>query len=315
MNFMLIDYIYLLTNFDASFFDDAKAGNCEFVFPINEQISRNNAGVFQALSKSKSRFCFSIPFQLTRDSHRFFQEETFRDIIRLLFLPNYLRLDHKVVFFMEKPIVESKGFEEFKKKFFAELRKQGINELIVEDLHREGLSQENSAEHSISLYDDNLNNLLNGTGEECFEAFVHSTAFVKNFSKKWIVPVSNADDFRTKIELSEKFENWMWQEHSFSAKLMERDRVARQDSATLKYDNAVLRFKLDTGREALERMRIEAKLTDDHQDALLAAEKKRADELLAWYHKEYEALPLWYKRFGHIVKVLSGKRKFKSLFK
>jgi hypothetical protein len=25
-------------------------------------------------------------------------------------------------------------------------------------------------------------------------------------------------------------------------------------------------------------------------------------------------LPLWYKRFGHIIKVLTGKRSFKSLF-
>ena len=106
----------------------------------------------------------------------------------------------------------------------------------------------------------------------------------------------------------------MWQKHSFSAKLMERDSVARQANTTLKYDNAVLTFKLETSRDALERMRIEAKLTDDHQDAQLAAEKKRADELLAWYHKEYEALPLWYKRFGHIVKVFTGKRTFKSLF-
>jgi hypothetical protein len=33
-----------------------------------------------------------------------------------------------------------------------------------------------------------------------------------------------------------------------------------------------------------------------------------------WYHKEYEVLPLWYKQFGHIIKVLYRKRSFKSLF-
>lgn len=33
-----------------------------------------------------------------------------------------------------------------------------------------------------------------------------------------------------------------------------------------------------------------------------------------FYVNEYEVLPLWYKRFGHIVKVLTGKRTFKSLF-
>ena len=78
MNFMLIDYIYLLTNFDASFFNDRETGNCEFIIPINEQIAGNNTAIFQTLVKSKSHFCFYIPFQLTRDSHKFFQEEIFQ---------------------------------------------------------------------------------------------------------------------------------------------------------------------------------------------------------------------------------------------
>jgi len=37
-------------------------------------------------------------------------------------------------------------------------------------------------------------------------------------------------------------------------------------------------------------------------------------KVIQWYHKEYEVLPLWYKRFGHIIKVFMGKRTFKSLF-
>lgn len=34
-----------------------------------------------------------------------------------------------------------------------------------------------------------------------------------------------------------------------------------------------------------------------------------------YYNNEYEILPLWYKQAGHIIKVLMGKRSFKSLFK
>ncbi len=33
-----------------------------------------------------------------------------------------------------------------------------------------------------------------------------------------------------------------------------------------------------------------------------------------FYHQEYEVLPLWYKRIGHIIKVLTGKRTFRSLY-
>ena len=38
-------------------------------------------------------------------------------------------------------------------------------------------------------------------------------------------------------------------------------------------------------------------------------------DLRQWYHNEYEVLPMWFKRLGHIIKVLVGKRNFRSLFR
>lgn len=43
-------------------------------------------------------------------------------------------------------------------------------------------------------------------------------------------------------------------------------------------------------------------------------QEKEYYDVLNWYHKEYEALPTWYKRVGHLIKVVLGKRSFKSLF-
>ena len=42
--------------------------------------------------------------------------------------------------------------------------------------------------------------------------------------------------------------------------------------------------------------------------------RRQITELLTFYKTEYEILPLWYKRFGHIIKVIMGKRSFRSLF-
>ncbi|HEY8896353.1 MAG TPA: glycosyltransferase family 4 protein, partial [Niastella sp.] len=42
--------------------------------------------------------------------------------------------------------------------------------------------------------------------------------------------------------------------------------------------------------------------------------KQNLTETKTWYYKEYEVLPLWFKRLGHIVKVFQGHRTFKSLF-
>jgi hypothetical protein len=49
--------------------------------------------------------------------------------------------------------------------------------------------------------------------------------------------------------------------------------------------------------------------------AYLVIQKTESKYLLNWYQNEYEILPLWYKRLGHIIKVLTGKRSFRSLFR
>lgn len=40
----------------------------------------------------------------------------------------------------------------------------------------------------------------------------------------------------------------------------------------------------------------------------------QATALQNYYNNEYEVLPLWYKRLGHLIKVFTGKRTFRSLF-
>ena len=42
--------------------------------------------------------------------------------------------------------------------------------------------------------------------------------------------------------------------------------------------------------------------------------QSQATALQNYYNSEYEVLPLWYKRLGHIIKVIIGKRSFRSLF-
>lgn len=58
----------------------------------------------------------------------------------------------------------------------------------------------------------------------------------------------------------------------------------------------------------------ESELQDYHNPQFGEIWYKRYMEVNDWYNEQYELLPLWYKRFGHIIKVVSGKRSFKSLF-
>ncbi len=75
---------------------------------------------------------------------------------------------------------------------------------------------------------------------------------------------------------------------------------ARDERSVLAADNNKLRRQLKGTETTIGVIR--TKYKDDYEN------------LFAWYHNEYEILPLWYKRFGHILKVIMGKRTLRSLF-
>jgi hypothetical protein len=66
--------------------------------------------------------------------------------------------------------------------------------------------------------------------------------------------------------------------------------------------------------EEIQHWQKRALLYRDFLQLSKTVQQKEYYEVIDWYHKEYEILPLWYKRFGHIIKVIMGKRSFRSLF-
>jgi hypothetical protein len=59
---------------------------------------------------------------------------------------------------------------------------------------------------------------------------------------------------------------------------------------------------------------LETELENSRIHLQILQSSSQASALQAFYKNEYEILPLWYKRLGHLIKVLMGKRTFKSLF-
>jgi hypothetical protein len=56
------------------------------------------------------------------------------------------------------------------------------------------------------------------------------------------------------------------------------------------------------------------KSVEKNMQNYLSLQKKQTADNVEWYHNEYEILPTWYKRIGHVIKVFMGKRTFRSLF-
>lgn len=80
----------------------------------------------------------------------------------------------------------------------------------------------------------------------------------------------------------------------------------------IKQQNQELREKVLQTEEILKAAINEIEIKDAHIEILRA--HSQATHLQNYYTNEYEILPLWYKRFGHLLKVISGKRSFRSLF-
>ena len=76
--------------------------------------------------------------------------------------------------------------------------------------------------------------------------------------------------------------------------------------------------RLAAGRLAAKRdnevRRLSEELQIMNQLLELSSKHDEVDHILRFYRNEYEILPLWYKRFGHVIKVIQGKRSLRSLF-
>lgn len=82
-------------------------------------------------------------------------------------------------------------------------------------------------------------------------------------------------------------------------RLYQLARTAQQQASALN--------KLKMQQLALE---AELKYQQEHNEILRATHP--AKELQDYYNAQYEILPTWYKRFGHLLKLISGKRAFHS---
>ena len=343
---MLFEYTFFLKNFDKELFNDKVAQNNAFIIPIDEHIFGGKRQLFQTLINSSNQFCFYLPSDLTNYSTKFIKEEIIQNIVRLIFLPNYMRMGEKHIFFSEAVKDHNKNFNSILNKFFDELKKQGIKDVINETLQFGPSFEGPSDENCISLVHYDLNYYLSSEVKgECFETFIRKFVVPEKFYKKWIVPIENFDAFHRKIKLIEKFEKWMRLTSPFDVRLIEMYRLANNNNTKLELENKLLRFKLDNSLYSLKLMREESfgfieevailrreidrlvqQITnptsgDTNNEELMKLQNQidkehdRADSILQWYKREYEVLPGWYKRFGHVIKAFKGKRTFKSLFK
>ncbi|MEP6746304.1 MAG: hypothetical protein ABJB86_01190 [Bacteroidota bacterium] len=104
---------------------------------------------------------------------------------------------------------------------------------------------------------------------------------------------------------------------TISNKLVQYETILNQEllaSKTVNYKIATEIYYLQMKIQHFGHKLSQQNINEDNLRIYLEIQKKDLSKALDWYHYEYEILPIWYKQFGHIVKVIMGKRSFRSLF-
>ncbi|MEO5683254.1 MAG: hypothetical protein ABIQ88_11475 [Chitinophagaceae bacterium] len=347
---MLFEYAYYFNNFDADAFSNENMLPGNFIFPLNEKTGGSQPGLFRTLLKSNNKFSFCLADNLVQYGRQYFKEEIIQNLIRLLFLPNYMKQGDKHVFFVKQPDGQQYSLDAIKTQLHSELKKQGIRVQLIEIASvEEALSNNAGLGEAAIIHPLPVNSSGNNADDACLKNITTILTNPDLFSRKWIIPVSSRDELIKKNNELEYIEKQLRVTDPLKVRLIELYNTAIHKSMSMTSENELLKFKLENSANYLQLIRKEShgliqeigllrleihrltqqiispgssfqgQPTDDPDfimqlQAQIMAEQNRANETLTWYKKEYEILPGWYKKGGQLLKVITGRRTFKSLF-
>lgn len=247
---------------------------------VDPRVKGSLEQAYRHVGSNAGEGALSSPFCLTVTIHDALDAEALRFITSFLFIPSYLTL-------WQKPVINLAGaFPDLLHETASSLARylcgQGIGEPIINIV-----PESNMTFHTSSTLVAGYESLL-------------QTDRRHNNNIFYYVPAVNAGDSLRSALLS----------------LQQADLEFKQASPQL--------YALILANQALEKelhllgakySGTEMELRHQKQYVEVLRSDHATKELQDFYNHEYEILPLWYKRFGHIIKVLTGKRTFLSLFR
>jgi len=329
---MIFDYIFLLPDHEMLdlYLDEDQPQN--FIIPISKNLCDNKKKLFERLYRSHNKFCFLIESGSVDVSPEGI-ETLVNSITSFLFLPTYIKHNGHYILLVED-CSKATEFQVFKTRLKQTMQRQVVTEIRIAGINSIRLEQTNG-EIFVSLKEFNC--YLSSSGFDTNpDNFITGKLQPADIDKKWVVGISSREDFQHKILRIKQFEKLFLSINPLLTTLIKESRSVKNNYITTKAENDLLRMKLKNTIENLKALRDTANgeihyLRSNHKmvEGIDPAHSKMLGELREkierlesarnniqqWYDSEYETLPLWYKRFGHVVKVLKGKRSFKSLFK
>jgi hypothetical protein len=230
-----------------------------------------------------------IPFSIILSEDDFnpdnADEEYMEKIIALFFQPSYYMVNYHPVLFLKRSTLAYTAFlDRLQKKCSA----QGLKNILIIETRTGDYIDETIVPFGYCLSSRDINLGM----------------FIKNWLAQYLIKNNSLE---MHILISDRDEK---SEELFDI-ILKKEEVLKQ---TNDYKIANILYEKEKIIEDYKHQLSLKDIDKKNNELYLSVQKSERANALEWYYYEYEILPVWYKRFGHIVKVLIGKRTFKSLF-
>lgn len=223
-------------------------------------------------------------FALTLDIHEVPSEECIKFVTSFLFLPCYLRIEQQPVINLSATSQEL--LIKATSTFTAYLSSHGFNNVGINQFTK---SAEQSETNSCRLFTSSSELL------KYYKQVLQSDQFYNN---SVFFYTHSMEVFRETLSLLQQAETEFMESYPKLYRLTNNNRILEKEIGGLRRKIAFTETELNHQKQ--------------YNDILRSEHSTK--ELQKYYDHEYEILPKWYKRFGHVLKVMTGKRTFRSLF-
>lgn len=206
-------------------------------------------------------------------------EQCILDMVSFFFLPNYYKEGNVPVVILA--INEQKEKETFSKALAHAAGKQGFAQLV---------------QHCVPLQQKEKLTFYNAVEVEVIKSD-YANELKSLSSKSFFIKASSAADLKSTEEFLISAEAVFARENEFLYLCRKKEKA--------------LEAKLRHNQILLNAAESEIQAMTSYLNLLQSA--SQAASLQNYYTNEYEVLPRWYKQFGHVLKVIMGKRTLSSL--
>ena len=275
INTCLIVNIETLT----SSFEITLPSNCSICFYIDDP----NEDFIQAFRKYLYTKEVNFPFFIGVGSANYLSEEIILEyILPVTFHYKYVQQS------FETPLIAlSKDYTIQSAKLISDIfMKQGYEGIkIINFPQDELIKNDRNTRDSINIIYDNYFNSVNFSNPLLF------------------IAVDSIESITGTMDKLEKAEEQSLKKYPQVAGLLKQLQECAFENKRISFETGKLKKKLDS-------IQIYNSIYSEPE----TLNRKRVSDIVKFYKNEYEILPLWYKRFGHVLKVITGKRTFRSLF-